>query len=100
QDLVGLVGLADARVLVLDVLGAHLGADAVGEHEECEPPEDRGLPVAGAPAAHPGGDVVRALQGGHFFAPSRFVTQTGRGSVGVLVRTPATKCTPRLAAYA
>ena len=38
-------------------------ADRERRDDEGEPPEDRGLPVARAPAAHAGRDVVRALQG-------------------------------------
>src|SRR5207249_2912357 len=70
EDLVGLVGLARVRVLLADVLRAdHLADRDRGDHER-EPAEDGGLPVARAPAAHPGREVVRALQGGHSRTPS------------------------------
>ena len=63
EDLVGLVRLADIRILGLDVLGSDEVADEECGNDEREPAEDRGLPVARAPAAHAGRDVVRALQG-------------------------------------
>jgi hypothetical protein len=62
EDLVGLVRLADVRVLLVDVLRPHGLADHDRREDEREPAEDRRLPVARAPAAHPGREVVRALQ--------------------------------------
>ena len=72
QDVVGAVRLADVGVVLVDLLRADRLPDHQGGGHEGEPAEDRGLPVARAPAAHAGRDVVRALQGGHgSFAPSR-----------------------------
>ncbi len=59
--------------LLLATLGAAAGIEAAdddGGDDEREPPEDRDLPVARAPAAHAGGEVVGTLQGGHGVAPS------------------------------
>src|SRR5207247_2411115 len=52
-------------VVVLDVVRSYFGADHEGGDHEHKPAEDCDLPVACAPAAHAGRDVVRALQGGH-----------------------------------
>jgi hypothetical protein len=62
EDLLGLPRLADAVVVLVDGLlsDRHSGDD--GHEHECEPPEDRGLPVTCAPATHPGRDVVRFLE--------------------------------------
>ena len=62
EDLVGLLGLADVRVGVVDLLGADDVADEQRGNDERKPAEDRGLPVVRAPATHPGRDVVRLLQ--------------------------------------
>ena len=63
QDLVGLVRLADAGVLGAEGLRSDLHADEDCKDDEREPAEDRGLPVARAPAAHAGRDVVGTLEG-------------------------------------
>jgi hypothetical protein len=52
------VRLADAGVVVVELLRADLHADGERGEDEGEPAEDGGLPVARAPPAHPGGDVV------------------------------------------
>ncbi len=58
QDLVGFVRLADVCVLHVDVLRPDLHADRKRRDDEREPAKDRGLPVARAPAAHAGREVV------------------------------------------
>jgi hypothetical protein len=63
EDQVGLVRLAAAVVLVLQVLGRDLHAYGKCDHHEREPTEDCCLPVTRAPATHAGRDVVRALEG-------------------------------------
>jgi hypothetical protein len=63
EDHVGLVRLAAAVVLVLQVLGRDLHAHCECDHHEREPAENGGLPVTRAPAAHAGRDIVRALEG-------------------------------------
>ena len=63
QHLVGAMGLADVRVVLVDLLRPDERADCDREDDERKPPEDRLLAVGCAPATHPGRDVVRALQG-------------------------------------
>src|SRR3954454_2482715 len=65
QDVVGVMRLPDVCVLKLDRVHPVLAARHEGDDDEREPTEDRGLPVARTPAAHPGCQVVRVLQGGH-----------------------------------
>ena len=62
ENLVGLVGLADVGVLLVDLLRADRASDGDGDHDESEPPEHGGLPMTRTPATHPGRDVVRLLQ--------------------------------------
>jgi hypothetical protein len=63
QHLVGAVGLADVRIVLVDLLRPDERADRDREDDERKPPEDRLLAVGCAPATHPGRNVVRALQG-------------------------------------
>ena len=65
DDLLGATGLSDPELVLVELLHAHRPADDGGRDDEREPPEDRGLAVARAPAAHAGGDGVGALQGSH-----------------------------------
>ena len=55
DDLVGRAGLADVALGCIEVLGAEEIADQERGGDERDPAEDRRLPVAGAPAAHPAG---------------------------------------------
>ena len=59
-------GLAVAALFCQEGLRAECGADDGRRDDERKPPEGCGLPVAGAPATHPGRDVVGALQRCHF----------------------------------
>ena len=63
QDVVRAMRLADVRVLLVDLLRTDLHADREGCDHEREPAEDRGLPVACAPATHACCEVVRFGQG-------------------------------------
>ncbi len=65
EDPGGPAGLAGEGLVVAELLGADRPADHDGGDDEREPAEDRGLPMARAPAAHPGRDVGAGLQGGH-----------------------------------
>ena len=58
QDLVGLVRLADVRVLHVDLFRPDLHTDRKRQSDERQPAEHCGLPVARAPAAHAGREVV------------------------------------------
>ena len=62
DDLLRPAGLADAELVGVELLGSDHAAEDDGGDDECEPTEDGRLAVARAPAAHPGREVVRALQ--------------------------------------
>ena len=62
QDLVGLVRLADVRVLLVDRDLADGGADDDRGDHEGKPAEDGRLAVVRAPAAHAGGHVARRVE--------------------------------------
>ncbi len=62
DDPIGGAGLADVRVVLVDALGADLHAQEGSDDDEREPAEDGCLPVARAPATHPGREVLRVLE--------------------------------------
>ena len=57
EDPVDAPGLAGARRVRVDGLRADRAPDREGDDDQREPAERRGLPVGGAPAAHPGREV-------------------------------------------
>ena len=67
DDLQRAAGVAGLGVGGLEGLGADHAAERDGDEHEREPPEDRGLPVGGAPAAHAGCEVLGLGEGGHGF---------------------------------
>ena len=74
------VGLADVGVVVVDVLRADAAADRRRGDDEREPAEDRGLPVARAPATHAGRDVrSTALERGEFVLDGELVAFDAQG---------------------
>jgi hypothetical protein len=64
DGLVGLLGLAVAVVLVGDRLLADRAREEDRDHDEREPPEDRRLPMTGAPARGARGEVLGFHWGG------------------------------------
>jgi hypothetical protein len=54
EDAVGRARLADVGVVLVDVDRRERHAHEDGRRDEREPAEDGGLPVVGAPTAHPG----------------------------------------------
>ena len=65
DDLQRAAGVAGLGVGGVEGLGADDAAERDGDDDEREPPEDRGLAVGCAPAAHAGGEVLRLGEGGH-----------------------------------
>ena len=62
DDPVGCVGLSDVRIGLVDLLGANLDADSHGKQHEGQPADHGGLPVTGAPPAHPSGEMRHVIR--------------------------------------
>ena len=67
DDLQRAAGVAGLGVGGVEGLGADHAAERDGDEHEGEPPEDRDLPVGGAPAAHAGCEVLGLGERGHGF---------------------------------
>ena len=67
DDLQRAAGVAGLGVGGIERLGADHAAERDGDEHEGEPPEDRDLPVGGAPAAHAGCEVLGLGERGHGF---------------------------------
>lgn len=74
--------LAGLCVRVRELLGADEAAQHEGDRHEGQPAEDRDLAVAGAPAPHPGGEVVRSADSVHGSSLARFRTSRLYASFG------------------